>query len=167
MKVTSQTVALAWLFAMFAMDACADNLLIPPTNVTPVAVARLLDDDSPNPTVEVDAPDAPLELTLDASESRDPDGQIQTYRWLSASLASGFGQADEQDAGPAEPSVVADAGVFGRWMPEGAAEGWPEDVMRPVVELPGVGTYAFTLWVIDDRGRVSEPSTLSIEVVAR
>jgi outer membrane receptor protein involved in Fe transport len=51
-----------------------------------------------------------------------------------------------------------------RWVPEGAAKDWPEDVMQPEVTLPNVGNYAFTLWVTDDRGRISDPSTISVRV---
>lgn len=150
-------------------DACADNLQIPETNVTPVAVARVLDDDRLMPTFEYTG--TPVEITLDGSLSADPDGAIRTYRWLSATRASDVtaawpsdesGQGDtterDSDAGSAEmPS--------GRWVPEGAGKDWPDDVVRPVVRLPLPGTYGFTLWVIDDRGRISDPSSLTLQLV--
>ena len=126
-----------------ACAACADNLEVPETNVTPVAVARLLDDDRVMPSVTA------LELTLDASKSTDLDGSIASYRWLSAT------QLQDADGGPAEAK---------RWVPEGERPDWPEDVQRPVVRLPGPGSYSFALWVTDDGGRVSDPSTLTIEV---
>jgi hypothetical protein len=62
---------------------------------------------------------------------------------------------------------AADAGAAantGRWVPEGEQTDWPEDVERPSVRLPGPGKYSFALWVTDDRGRISDPNTLTIEV---
>ena len=127
--------------------ACADNLEVPETNVTPVAVARVLDDDRIMPSFSFSGPT--LELTLDASQSRDLDGSIASYRWLSAT------QLQDSDAGPVDPK---------RWVPEGERADWPEDVQQPIVRLPAPGTYSFSLWVTDDGGRVSDPSTLTIEV---
>jgi hypothetical protein len=60
--------------------ACADNLQVPETNVTPVAVARVLDDERVMPSFKLEG--AALELTLDGSQSHDPDGSIRSHRWL-------------------------------------------------------------------------------------
>ena len=130
--------------------ACADNLQVPDTNVTPVAVARILNDDRKDPSVTLSG--ASVTVMLDGSRSRDPDGSIRTYRWLSATTR-GDGELD------------AGASRGGRWVPDGASPDWPDDVMQPPVTLPAAGDYAFTLWVIDDRGHISDPSTISLRVV--
>jgi hypothetical protein len=106
-------------------------------------------------------------LTLDGTGSSDPDGEVRTYRWLSATRADALAPPTAADAGAADSA--SDAGVDampqGRWVPEGASVDWPEDVAQPVVRLPSTGQYGFTLWVIDERGRISAPSSLAIEVV--
>ena len=56
------------------MHAGADNLEVPETNVTPVAVARVLGDERLMPSFSFSG--AALELTLDASMSHDLDGSI-------------------------------------------------------------------------------------------
>jgi len=127
--------------------ACADNLQTPETNVTPVAVARVLDDDRVMPSFSFSG--AALELRLDASKSHDLDGSIASYRWLSAT------QLPDSDAGPIDAR---------RWVPDEERADWPEDVQQPSVRLPGPGSYSFTVWVTDDGGRISDPSTLTIEV---
>jgi hypothetical protein len=52
-----------------------------------------------------------------------------------------------------------------RWLPEGKGPDWPEDTVQPEVTLDR-GVYYFTLWVIDDRGTVSDPSTVTITIGA-
>jgi len=131
--------------------ACVDNLEVPETNVTPVAVARVLDDERLLPSFSF--PGSALELTLDASKSSDLDGTVASYRWLSATVLQDL--SADADAGPAGT---------GRWVPEGERADWPDDVQQPIVRLPGPGRYSFALWVTDERGRVSDPSTLTIEV---
>ena len=77
---------------------------------------------------------------------------IRVYRWASATP-----QVDE-DGG-------ADAlAMHRRWVPDGAAPDWPEDIERPELKLSAAGTYAFTLWVIDDDGLVSDPSTVTVQL---
>lgn len=134
--------------------ACADNLEVPETNVTPVAVARVLGDDRLMPSFSFAG--SPLELTLDASMSHDIDGSIASYRWLSATQLQDF--TPEADAGPVDPR---------RWVPEGEPADWPDDVQQPSVRLPGPGRYSFTVWVTDDGGRISDPSTLTIDVTGQ
>ena len=136
---------------------CADNLQVPLTNVTPVAVARVMDDSRGDPVVTFSG--KPVTVRLDGSQSRDPDGEIRKYRWLSATSPNMVGVTDDAMSGLDAGSVAHD-----RWVPEGAAKDWPEDVMQPEVTLPNVGNYAFTLWVTDDRGRISDPSTISVRV---
>lgn len=134
--------------------ACVDNLQVPETNVTPVAVARVLDDERLMPSFTFTG--AALEVTLDASHSHNLDGEIVRYRWLSATQA--------QDLAADNGSEAADAGPLetGRWVPEGEPADWPEDIERPNVRLPAPGMYSFTLWVTDDGGRISDPATLTI-----
>jgi hypothetical protein len=131
--------------------SCADNLQVPYTNVTPVAVASILNDARKDASFTLG--DQPVSVTLDASMSRDLDGEVRTYRWLSATTPDRVG------------SLLDDAGAHGRWVPEGAAADWPDDVIRPEITLSEPGDYAFTLWVVDDRGRISDPSTISLRVV--
>jgi hypothetical protein len=116
---------------------CADNLQIDDTNLKPTAVARVLGDPQLG------------ELRLDGSASSDPDGSIRVYRWLSAT-----------------PLADDDAGANERWVPSGAPADWPDDVVQPKLTLAAAGTYAFTLWVIDDRGLVSDPSHLTVQLEA-
>lgn len=80
-------------------------------------------------------------VTLDGSDSSDPDGRIRSYRWLSADVT-------EQDAGGIE-----------RIGPEVDA------VAKPKVKL-SEGVWTFTLWVEDDRGLYSAPDSVVITVGA-
>jgi len=84
---------------------------------------------------------AAVMVTLDGSGSTDEDGEVVSWRWFSAS------------AGP-------DGGVA---LPPDADSTWPEDISNPQVELPE-GVWTFSLWVIDERGAVSEPDTVQIQV---
>jgi hypothetical protein len=145
--ITMNTSRLVIVSCLALAVACVDNLQTPETNVTPVAAARVLDDERVMPSFSFTAP--ALELTLDASKSRDLDGSIAGYRWLSAT------QLQDADAGPVDAR---------RWVPDGEPADWPEDVQQPSVRLPGPGSYSFMLWVTDDGGRISDPSTLTIEV---
>jgi hypothetical protein len=82
---------------------------------------------------------APVRVRLDGSRSKDSDGKIVKYQWLSADR-------------------MADAGTLGR---EGEVD--PADTVRPTVELDE-GTHAFTLWVTDDHGATSTPDSVTIRV---
>jgi hypothetical protein len=84
---------------------------------------------------------ATVTVVLDGSGSTDSDGHIESWHWFSAS------------SGP-------DGGVA---LPPGEESTWPEDVANPQVELPE-GAYTFSLWVVDERGAVSEPDTVQIQV---
>jgi hypothetical protein len=86
---------------------------------------------------EFDYSGSPVSVTLDGSRSSDSDGTIVTYRWLSGTDA-------------------ADGGI-GRAGPD------PDDEVSPTVMLDA-GTWTFTLFVIDDEGGVSQPSTVAIMV---
>jgi hypothetical protein len=126
---------------------CSDNLEIKSTNLKPVAVARVQGEEGLMPSLPFTG-----KLTLDGSGSSDPDGEIRAFRWISATPQV------EDDAG-------ADAlAMHRRWVPNGAAPPWPDDVEQPELTLPAAGTYAFTLWVIDDDGLVSDPSTLTVQL---
>lgn len=84
---------------------------------------------------------ATVTVVLDGSGSTDSDGEVVSWRWFSAT------------AGP-------DGGVA---LPEGVESNWPEDVQSPQVELTE-GVWTFSLWVVDERGAVSEPDTVEIRV---
>jgi hypothetical protein len=158
------TCVLLWL------AGCADNLQVPRTNITPVADARVLDQDGRTVMLAASG-GGTTSVTLDGSHSRDADGSVARYRWLSSTLRGLDGgpagaEGDAADGGGPEPTAgTAAKPPPGRWIPTDADPGWPDDVQQPQVTL-GPGDYAFTLWVIDDRGEVSEPSTITI-VVAR
>jgi hypothetical protein len=78
---------------------------------------------------------SPVPVKLEGSGS-DPDGTIASYRWLSATRPEGGS---------------------GRIGPD------PDDVASPTVELDK-GTWLFTLWVTDNEGAISLPSTVMIKV---
>ena len=50
-----------------------------------------------------------------------------------------------------------------RWVPPGAPPNWPGDSVSPQVEL-GEGIWSFTLWVVDNEGAISAPSTITVTV---
>lgn len=136
--------------------ACADNLLIK-NSLKPVAAARVLGDTNVRPSIPFTG--APMELTLDGTGSSDPDGSIRVYRWASATPQQRT--TLDEDAG-------ADALLMHRrWVPDGSEADWPEDIAQPQVTLPAAGSYGFTLWVIDDQGLVSDPSTLIVELTTQ
>lgn len=86
---------------------------------------------------KLDYDGSPVSVKLDGSGSSDSDGTIVSYRWLSGDAA-------------------LDGGM-GRGGPD------PEDERSPTVMLDA-GTWRFTLFVIDDKGGVSQPSTVTIEI---
>jgi hypothetical protein len=155
------TCVLLWL------AGCADNLQVPRTNITPIADARVLNQDERTVMLAASG-GGTTSVTLDGSHSRDADGSVARYRWLSSTLRGldgGPAGADRADADGGTPDTAGAAAKPppGRWIPQGADPGWPDDVAQPQVTL-GPGDYEFTLWVIDDRGEVSEPSTITIVV---
>jgi hypothetical protein len=62
-----------------------------------------------------------------------------------------------------EDGGTAPAGAPKRWIPAGATKDWPDDVVQPKVTLPE-GDYVFELWVQDENGVTSMPSTLKVTV---
>lgn len=78
---------------------------------------------------------SPVAVTLDGSGSTDADGKVVKYRWFTGNTADG--------GGPGGPE--------------------PDDVAKPKVMLDE-GEWIFTLFVVDNQGGVSEPSTVTIKV---
>jgi hypothetical protein len=78
---------------------------------------------------------SPVTVKLEGSGS-DPDGTIASYRWLSGTRAEGGNGRMGED---------------------------PQDVASPTVTLDR-GEWIFTLWVTDNEGAVSLPSTVLIKV---
>lgn len=153
---------------------CDPNLAVREGNRQPIADARVLGMTGQNAVVDYRG--APVAITLDGSFSNDRDGRIVKYRWLSGKLAagpqSGAGSGGAAGSGQAagsgaatrdEDAGVQQPGVAHRWVPAGGDEDWPDDVEQPKVTLPE-GEYAFVLWVEDDDGSISTPSTLKVTV---
>lgn len=115
--------------------ACAQQPSVPDPNSVPTANA--------GPDQEVTLSSGTANVTLDGSGSRDPDGTIKDYRWLSA--------------------VKRTDGKTGRQVPEGEAPEWPDDVQQPMVTLPR-GLWVFSLQVTDDAGLNSVADTVVINV---
>jgi hypothetical protein len=134
-----------------ALLGCRENPQIKPRDI-PIAMAAATGDDVEPLTNSDDEPilgqyvaaygGDPVEVTLDGSGSTDRDGVIVTYRWLSAT--------EDPDAG-------------GRLVPGDEDSDWPADERRSRVQLDQ-GTWSFSLWVIDDEGLVSDPSSVTITV---
>jgi hypothetical protein len=127
--------ALVLSLAIAAAAGCRENPLVPEGNIIPVANAGL--------DQMIEYAGAPVTVTLDGSMSRDEDGAITVYRW--------FGGNEAPDGG------------LGRGRPADVPANWPDDVLNPTVVLDR-GSYVFTLWVIDDKGAVSEPDTVTISI---
>lgn len=152
--------ALSCLLCTFFGSSCQGEggLLVPDRGVIPRADARVRGHEGK--MVMIPYAGEPVMLTLDASQSRDPDGRIAKFRWLSGTrekpaAAAGAPAPAAGSGGPAAPRP--------RIVPEDAQLNWPDDIEQPQVTLDR-GSYAFTLWVTDDRGLVSAPDTLRIEV---
>jgi hypothetical protein len=177
----SIVVGLFSLLSLVAASGCDPALGVPAGNRPPTADARVLGMDGQNAVVDYKG--APVEITLDGTHSKDPEGPIKVYRWLSGtgkpgrggtagSAAAGRGgTAGSAAAGSSGSAGVAAADEDGgtasgdgnRVVPAGAPEDWPDDVAQPKVTL-SEGEYAFVLWVKDEKGVVSQPSTLKVTV---
>jgi hypothetical protein len=167
----SIVVGLFSLLALLAANGCDPSLGVPEGNRPPTADARVLGMDGQNAVV--DYMGAPVEVTLDGSHSKDPEGGIKVYRWLSGTTKPGSGGAAGSPAAGSggsagmaaadEDGGTAPAGGGDRWVPSGAPKDWPEDVQQPKVMLPE-GDYVFVLWVEDEKGVISMPSTLKVSV---
>ncbi|MET0387825.1 MAG: hypothetical protein ABW321_17770 [Polyangiales bacterium] len=136
------------ILGLTVATGCMRDLGLPDPNLVPTAEAHVLGMEGANVTVPYAG--APVSVTLDGTRSRDPDGRIATYRWLSGQPAA----ADDADGGSTTPE---------RWVPEGADPNWPDDEAQPQLTLD-LGSYVFVLWVVDDHGKTSLPSTLRVSV---
>jgi len=166
------------IFASGAALGCRESRLVQTPNATPVAVAKAIGPDGTpyGPDSKLKSTDRPIfessgeevEVTLDGSGSSDRDGTITKYIWLSGTalpLDGGVGNLTH------DVEVTVDGGgtmtktinAGGRGVPPGERSDWPEDVKQPTVKL-GVGVWTFVLWVMDDKGGVSDPSAISVTV---
>jgi hypothetical protein len=153
------------LFALAALLAgCHDNTLVPEPNRVPVARARVMGMEGSSVIVPSSGSAGPVSITLDGTTSTDPDGGKLTYRWLSGTSMGGSAPAaGSGGSGGSGPTGGREASSGKRWVPAGSDGAWPEDVERPMVSLPD-GDYKFVLWVVDDKGAISDPDTLEISV---
>lgn len=137
--------------------ACNDDALIRDYNDYPIAVAQVvrpgtgeivepLADGSLAP-VTFRAQGGPVRVILRGENSRDPDGELQEYRWLSANRIP--------DAGTLMPPL--------RRVLAGVDSAWPADTANVTLDLEP-GTWAFTLWVRDDQNAWSEPDTVRLVI---
>jgi hypothetical protein len=141
-----------------ATGGCQEDPAIKPVNQIPIAEARLIRDGKSvngetdgGALVEFPFDGTPVTITLDGSQSYDPDGTIVAYHWLSGTLVDGG------------TAPAGDAGVVHRWVPPGAPPNWPGDTAKPQVSL-SEGIWSFTLWVVDNGGAISNPDTIQITV---
>lgn len=142
-----------------ATGGCQQDPAIKPVNQIPIADARVIRNgesvnarmDGGAAALEFPYNNAPVTITLDGSQSYDPDGTIVAYHWLSGTLAP--------DGGIKLP----DGGLSLRWIPPGAPLNWPGDMAKPQVSL-GEGIWSFTLWVVDNGGAISNPDSIQITV---
>ena len=156
----SSGIALFALAFAAAVSHCGQDLSVNSSNQPPVADARILrNGQSVNGQGDGGAAllmfpfnGTPVTVRLDASQSHDPDGTITAYRWLSGTLAPEGGT-----------DLPNEAGVLHRWVPAGAPSNWPGNSEQPQVEL-GEGIWSFTLWVTDNDGAISTPSTITITI---
>lgn len=129
---------------------CRESYVAETNNRIPLAVAHVIDPSGMSVDSSANAGFGPrfalqgssVEVTLDGSKSSDADGKVVAWRWLNA------GQGDE-DAG--------------RELAPGEMPGWPADEEKPKVKLTE-GAWAFTLWVTDNVGNVSDPDTVKLIV---
>jgi hypothetical protein len=176
-EITSRLGSRLWLVCLPLTAACTDSLAIPNANITPIADARIVGSDSHSPSVDFSG--SKVAVTLDATHSHDADGSIATYRWLSSTLppgrmatapapgnagsGGGMSAAGMSAAGMSAAPAAGSSAEGSRWIPTGQEPGWPEDVAQPTVMLDE-GVWSFTLWVIDNHGKISDPSTVTITV---
>jgi hypothetical protein len=143
-----------------AAGGCREDPAIKPVNQIPIAEARLIRNgqsvgglmDGGAGPLSFDFTGSPITITLDGSQSYDPDGTIAAYHWLSSTLAP--------DGGIQLPD---EGGVSRRWIPPGAQLNWPGDQVQPQVKL-GQGIWSFSLWVTDNLGAISNPDTITITI---
>jgi hypothetical protein len=76
--------------------------------------------------------------------------------------AGATGAAGMTTTGSAGSAAISGTG---RWVPPGQPADWPPDEAMTTVTLDQ-GVYTFVLWVVDNRGEVSDPSTLQITISA-
>ena len=138
-----------------ALLGCNDDALIADYNDLPIAEAQVVHPqtgaivqmqlDGSLAPVTFPYSGAPVRIVLTAQNSRDPDGTIEEYRWLSGNRVP--------DAGVPRPPL--------RRVPEGVDTAWPADEAMTTVDL-GPGLWAFSLWVRDDNGAWSAPDTIRV-----
>jgi hypothetical protein len=148
--ITENATRLSLVAVLLVLGACRRDGVITDPNKIPRAVAKV-SEIAGQPAdqfmmsggaIVVPFDGSPVEVRLDGRESSDADGTIEEYRWFSAT------------PGP---------GGTGRFVPDGEESDWPENTARPTVTLDE-RRWSFTLWVVDNEGAVSNPSTITLVV---
>jgi hypothetical protein len=118
-------------------------------NKLPIAVATAVVGGMPVvPGKPVPYDGQPIAVTLNSQASKDPDGSIKRTLWLRTDVSP-----NERFAG----NGMVDGGAFESY------GGDPPAGANPVVTL-GLGTHRFSLWVTDNKGLTSAPSSVSFEI---
>jgi hypothetical protein len=129
--------ALTLLLAM-SIAACTS---IDIDNKAPTAKAiATIDGKAVDPKMPASYTGQPVTLTLDGTKSRDSDGRITDFIWMRT-----------------DSSLQPDSGVG-----TAPTEGGPMNGATTTVTLLAAGDYQFSLWVRDDDGEVSAPSTVKL-----
>jgi hypothetical protein len=165
-KQTSIIVQARVLVLCSCVAAASGCMSVKADNKPPTAVASALLNGQP---VIAGTPipfmDQPVVITLDGSHSSDADGSLTTFIWrrTDVSAAARFMLMPAGAAGMAAASGTG--GMAAPPKPSGPAfVADPAPTAMSQVTLTEKGTYRFSLWVKDNKGAVSAPSSVTLKV---
>ncbi|MDH5674459.1 MAG: hypothetical protein OEZ06_20195 [Myxococcales bacterium] len=114
-------------------------------NEHPVAIITIeAGGETLEPDQGIESPDGgEVAVTLDASNSLDEDGSVESYRWIRTDVsAEARLMGDDREVDPAD-----------------------ETKSSITVSLP-LGAHRYSLWVTDNEGAVSSPATVTLNIVS-